>query len=102
MKRHSDLEYVVRRHGQAWTIFFGGMPYGRFPDRRAALESAVRDARRVRHHGHGIAVLVQRMTGGFRRVPDRLIDVFDSPIGLGVRSGANDMAGVRCGPISPP
>ena len=85
--RRLAIEYSVEQIEQHWTVSFGGRHFGRFPDRRAALRSAVEDARRVRHHGCDITVRVQRRTGGFRRMADRLIDVFDAPIPLGPRSG---------------
>ena len=85
MVRRSGIEYLVEQHGKDWTVSFGGRHFGRFPNRLAALRSAISDARRVRHHGYEITVRVQRKTGEFRRVPNRLIDVFDAPIGLGPR-----------------
>ena len=86
----SGIEYLVEQHGKDWTVSFGGRHFGRFPDRRAALRSAITDARRVRHHGCEITVRVQRKSGEFRPIPNRLIDVFDAPIGLGPRFASSD------------
>ena len=73
MRRITGLKYLVERANRHWTVSFQGDQCGRFANRRAAMRSAVSDARRVRSEGHEVDVLVERKTGSFRALPDRLL-----------------------------
>ncbi|CAO3425259.1 hypothetical protein [Azospirillum endophyticum] len=65
------LSYVVFQNENHWTIGFGeGDGCGRFPSRREALESAMRDAWRVRELGCDVDVFVRRKNGTLRRLRD--------------------------------
>jgi hypothetical protein len=67
------MTYIVEPQETHWTIGFGGGDSaGRFPSRREALESALRDAARVRCLGCGVDVLVRRRNGTIRKIPERI------------------------------
>lgn len=67
-----DLDYVVERHGGRWTVAFQAAHRGEFRSRREALESALRDAERVRRLGHHVRVLVRRADNHLRALPEHL------------------------------
>lgn len=66
MPHTPDLDYVVERDEQHWTVSFQGRHCGRFQSRRAALGSAVNDAERARRLGHVIRVFARRADGSVR------------------------------------
>ena len=67
------MTYVVERQESHWTIGFGGGDSaGRFPSRREALASALRDAARVRCMGYAVDVQVRRKNGTVRTIPERI------------------------------
>lgn len=71
------LSYIVCQNENHWTVGFApGDDCGRYPSRRAALESALHDAVRVRELGYDVDVWVRRKDGSLRRIragidPDR-------------------------------
>ncbi|MGQ9369030.1 hypothetical protein [Azospirillum sp. ST 5-10] len=70
MRPQEQFVYVVKPQESHWTVGFGnGDNSGWFQSRREALESAVRDAIRVRELGYPVDVLVCRRDGTLRRVP---------------------------------
>lgn len=63
------LSYIVSRNENHWTVGFAlGDDCGKYPSRRAALESALHDAVRVRELGYDVDVWVRRKDGSLRRV----------------------------------
>jgi hypothetical protein len=67
-----NLEYVVERDETHWTVSLQCEHCGRFGTRRAAMESAMRDAERVRRLGHEVSILVRYEDGRLRRLPGSL------------------------------
>ena len=67
-----DLEYVVEPEESRWTVSFQAVHHGEFGSRHEALESALRDAERVRRMGHRVRVLVRRGDGRLRTLPEGL------------------------------
>jgi hypothetical protein len=67
-----NLEYVVERDETHWTVSLQAEHCGRFVSRRAALESAMRDAERVRRLGHEVNILVRHADGRLRCLPGTL------------------------------
>ncbi len=71
MTPRAHFTYVVEQKGKHWTVGFGpGTHIGQFPSRRQALESAVRDAVRVRVLGAQVDVLARRKDGSLRKIPE--------------------------------
>jgi hypothetical protein len=66
------LEYVVERDAAHWTVSLQGEHCGCFASRRVALESALRDAERVRGLGHAVRVFVRHADGRLRCLPTAL------------------------------
>lgn len=63
------LSYIVSQNENHWTVGFApGDDCGKYPSRRAALESALHDAVRVRELGYDVDVWVRRKDGSLRRV----------------------------------
>ena len=63
------LDYVIEHNEAHWTVSLQSEHCGRFASRRAALESAVRDAERVRGLGHGVRLQVRYADGRIRCLP---------------------------------
>jgi len=63
------LSYIVSQSENHWTVGFApGDDRGKYPSRRAALESALHDAVRVRELGYDVDVWVRRKDGSLRRI----------------------------------
>lgn len=63
------LSYIVSQNENHWTVGFApGDDCGKYPSRRAALESALHDAVRVRELGYDVDVWVRRKDGSLRRI----------------------------------
>lgn len=67
-----ELDYLVERDEGHWTVSFQGEHCGYFVSRRDALESAIRDAERVRGLGHRVRILVRHADGRMRSLRDDL------------------------------
>jgi hypothetical protein len=67
-----SLEYVVERDASHWTVSLQAERCGCFASRRAALDSALRDAERVRRLGHAVRVAVRHADGRLRCLPASL------------------------------
>jgi hypothetical protein len=63
MLHTQDLDYVVERDENRWTVSFQGRHCGRFQSRRRALGSAVGDAERACRLGHRIRVSARHADG---------------------------------------
>lgn len=73
MPPYAEITYVVQPRGSVWTITMQGRQFGRYKSRRAALRTAILNARRVHESGKAISVLVRRMAGPARVVPERML-----------------------------
>lgn len=82
-----QLEFVVERREEHWTVSACNLCCGHFPNRRAALAAAVFDAHRVRKLGHEVRVLVRHQDGRLRPVPEALLPPGDNGGGRPPRTG---------------
>lgn len=65
------VEYLVEPIGRRWSIYLGDVPLGQFPDKEAAVRTAVDSAEGLRAQGYDVRVGLRETDGAAKVLVDR-------------------------------